>query len=58
MLYAWIDSVKRPPLTKGERTTGLDCGGRINGGLPVRKGEFALCRVPRDQFVRSVQGLV
>ncbi len=31
---------------------------RINGGAPLRKGEFALCRAPRDQFVRSVQGLV
>lgn len=30
---------------------------RINGGRPLAKGEFALCRLTPDQFVRSVQGL-
>lgn len=30
---------------------------RINGGAPLRKGEFALCGVSRVQFIQSVQGL-
>ena len=35
MLYAWIDGVKRPPLTKGERTTCRDCGGLLTSVIPV-----------------------
>lgn len=30
---------------------------RINSGQPLQKGEFALCKVDRDQFLRSVKGL-
>lgn len=35
MLYAWIDGVKRPPITKGERTTCRDCGGTLTAVIPV-----------------------
>jgi len=30
---------------------------QINGGAPLPKGEFALCRVARVQFIQSVKGL-
>ncbi|PXA77588.1 hypothetical protein DMC25_23210 [Caulobacter sp. D4A] len=30
-------------------------GRRINGGLPLAKGQFALCRLTQDQFIRWVQ---
>ena len=27
---------------------------RMNGGLPLRKGEFALCAINQEQFVKAV----
>ncbi|HBO9204839.1 TPA: hypothetical protein PXD14_000392 [Pseudomonas aeruginosa] len=35
MLYAWVNGVKRPPITKGERTTCRDCGGMLTSVMPV-----------------------
>ncbi|MET3780830.1 hypothetical protein ABIC32_001475 [Brevundimonas sp. 1080] len=35
MLYAWVDGVSRPPLSKGERTTCRDCGGLLTSVVPV-----------------------
>lgn len=35
MLYAWIDGVKRSPVTKGEKTQCRDCGGTLSSVMPV-----------------------
>ena len=35
MLYAWIDGIKRAPLTKGESTVCRDCGGLLTSVMPV-----------------------
>lgn len=35
MLYAWVDSEKRPPRVKGERTLCRDCGGLLSAVMPV-----------------------
>jgi competence CoiA-like predicted nuclease len=35
MLYAWVDGLKRSPLTKGERTVCPDCGNLVTAVIPV-----------------------
>ena len=35
MLYAWIDGVRRPPTSKGERTACRDCGRLLTSVMPV-----------------------
>ncbi|NIJ35313.1 hypothetical protein [Sphingomonas oligoaromativorans] len=29
---------------------------QVNGGLPLKKGDFAYCQLTRDQFIRAVHG--